>query len=844
VKDTATSRRSRGQKLHYAPVEGHWDEAFTPAGFPRRHWRSLFVSLGRMGPDQLSKRWRTGQQLIQANGVTYNVYGDPQGKERPWQMDPIPLVIDPMEWETVERAVIQRATLLNAITADLYGPQNLIRENRIPAALLFGNPNFLRACHGIAPAGGVFIHTYAVDIARSPNGAWWVISDRTQAPSGIGYALENRLVSAQMLPSVFNQCKVQNLTRFFEVFRDALMALAPNHRTNPRIVLLTPGPHNETYFEHSFLARQWGFPLVEGADLTVRDNRVFLKTLAGLEPVDLVLRRMDDSFCDPLELRGDSLLGVPGFVHAIRSGHVAIANALGSGISETAAQMAFLPGLCRQLLGEELKMPSVATWWCGDEHPRRYVLEHLDELVIKPTYPRFGQKVEFPATMGVAARKELIQRIQAKPDEYVAQEQVDLSTAPIRSGQSLAARHVVLRLFAAWDGTSYTVLPGGLTRVSTEDRSLVVSMQLGGGSKDTWVLGRREEQVPAVRPSQQILETRRSSGELPSRVADNLFWLGRYAERVEAGVRFVRALLPALSAEADFGRGASLETIIHLLGGLGYLSEEFPTSNIAYQRWNLQRLLGTMVYDPTRTSGIGWNLNQVRRVTWPIKERLSQDTWRVLQQLETEFSTPTAAGTEQRFVSAMQLLDRAIITLSAFNGLLMENTTRGYGWRFLEIGRRLERAAKMAELLRVGIVQAPFEIEPFLEVLLQIADSSITYRTRYLTTLRTEFVLELLLADEANPRSIGFQITTLAEHMEELPHRGPEDDEAPEFALPAKLLKAIREADMEDLATRDADGELGALDDLLKYIQTELSDVSDAISAHYFSHLTQSRLTI
>ena len=482
-----------GMVRQYVPHKGHWDEALLPSGFPRRPWRKLSVALGRMGFRQLSSHWRTGQQLIQANGVTYNVYGDPQGKERPWLMDPIPLLIDGGEWAHIERSIIQRATLLNQMLADLYGPQKLIHSGKIPAAMLFANPNFLRPCYGMKPPAGVYIHSYAADLARAPDGSWWVISDRTQAPSGVGYALENRLVSARTLPSVFNLCQVRQLNRFFEVQREALLNLAPYAgkapRRNPRVVLLTPGPHNETYFEHSFLARQWGFPLVEGADLIARDNQVFLKTLAGLEPVDLILRRVDDGFCDPLELRGESLLGVPGLLQAVRAGNIVIANALGSGLLETPAHMAFLPGLCKELLGEELQMPSVATWWCGQEAPLRYVLDHLSEVVIKPAFPRHGKKVEFPAMLDKAGRADLARRIQANPGQFVAQEQVALSTAPVRTEYGIAPRHVVLRVFATWDGESYSVLPGGLTRVSTADKSLVVSMQQGGGSKDTWVIG-------------------------------------------------------------------------------------------------------------------------------------------------------------------------------------------------------------------------------------------------------------------------------------------------------------------------------------------------------------------
>ncbi|HEY3442465.1 MAG TPA: circularly permuted type 2 ATP-grasp protein [Paludibaculum sp.] len=843
-KQTKTLKRSDEIGWRYTPVDGHWDEAMRPTGFPRRHWRQLSVAVGRMGPRQLAHHWETGQQLIQANGITYNVYGDPQGKERPWPMDPIPLVIGRDEWAMLERAIVQRATLLNTVLADLYGPRHLIHDRRLPPELLYANPHFLRPCTDIAPPGGVHLHAYAADIARSPDGQWWVINDRTQAPSGMGYALENRLVSARTLPNVFSQCQVRQLARFFQAGRDALLGLAPSSRSTPRVVLLTPGPHNETYFEHSFLARHYGFPLVEGADLTVRDNRVYLKTLSGLEPVDLILRRQDDSYCDPLELRGDSVLGVPGLVQAVRSGTVAIANALGSGLLETPAHLAFLPGLCRHMLGEELLMPSVATWWCGHAEARQYVIEHLDQVVVKPTFPRFGQHPEFGATLDATGRADLIRRIQAHPDQYLAQEQVALSTAPHWTADGLAPRHIVVRVFAAWDGQSYTALPGGLTRVSTAPSSLVVSMQMGGGSKDTWVLGTPEDSTPAptLRPARLPAAASRTMSDLPSRVADNLFWMGRYAERVESIARLVRVLLPALSGEADFGHAASLETAVHLMIRLRYLPKEVLRNSIAEQRRQMARLLRELAFDQSQTAGAGWNLKQLRRVAWQIKEKLSADTWRVLQQLETGFTRTAPAIADQRFVAEMLLLGQAIVTLSAFSGLLMENTTRGHGWRFLDIGRRLERGLQSTELLRCGLAAAPVEAEPYLEMLLRIADSSITYRSRYLTTPRADLTLDLLLGDEANPRSVGFQVATLCDHIEKLPQRDTQDRHSLEQRLSLKLLSTVRLARIDTLANPDAKGRRDELDRLLSGIKLDFRDLSEALTARYLSHVTPSRL--
>ncbi len=838
VKDP--SKTADAQQWRYVPTAGHWDEAFRESGLPRHAWRNLSVAMRRMGGQEFARRWDVGSQLIRTNGITYNVYGDPQGKERPWLLDPIPLVVDSQEWNHIERSITQRATLLNSMLADIYGPQRLIHDRHLPAALLFSNPSFLRPCVGIQPPDGVHLHTYAADLARSPNGTWWVISDRTQNPSGIGYALENRLVSARTLPSVFNQCQVRPLVAFLEKRRRALQLLGARKSDNPRVVVLTPGPNNETYFEHSFLAHHWGFPLVEGADLTIRENNVYLKTLDGLERVDVIMRRMDDTFCDPLELRGDSLLGVAGLTQAIRSGNVAMANTLGSGIMEAAAHMAFLPALSQQLLGESLLMPSVATWWCGHEAARKFVKEHLDEVVIKPVPRGPINTPAFPAQMNAAQREELIRRIEESPEDFVAQEQVSLSTAPTHIDGKLEPRHIVMRVFAIWDGQGYRVMPGGLTRVSTSATSLVVSMQMGGGSKDTWVLKDSNSDEETAYASSERDQSPANPTDLPSRVADNLFWLGRYGERVESGVRLVRALIPSLSGEEDFGRTATLETTIQLLSALGYLGEEFPAISIAQKRWHIERLLSSMVYDPARSSGIGWNLNNIRRVAWPLKERLSQDTWRVLQQLEAEFSAPVPVYRENRLVAQMNLLDRVIVTLSAFAGLLMENSTRGHGWQFVQIGKRLERALQMSELLLATFGDAPFDLDPAMQTLLQIADSSITYRSRYFTTLRPEFVLDLLLKDIANPRSLLFQFEGIVEHMGYLPGYS-NSIQPPPLRLAEAALRKIREASVAELSARDRDGNMLPLEELLSQLKGDLYDISDALTELHFSHVTSAR---
>jgi uncharacterized circularly permuted ATP-grasp superfamily protein/uncharacterized alpha-E superfamily protein len=835
-----------GGAWNYVPTPGFWDESVNETGKPRHHWRRLASAYARMGPKEFARHWRNGQQLIQTNGITFNAYDDPQGREREWPMDPIPMVIDDANWAFVEKAVIQRATLLNHILADLYGPQTLIKTRQLPPELLFANPHFLRPCVGIKPPGGAYLHAYAVDLARSPNGWWWVLADRTQAPSGMGYALENRLVSARTFPQVFMKCQVRQLTRYFQTLRDGLLGLSPGNKSMPRAVILTPGPANEAYFEHAFLARHYNFTLVESADLTVRDDRVFLKTLAGLEPVDLILRRQDDSYCDPLELRSDSVLGIPGLVQAARKGNVAIANALGSGLLQTPVHMAFLPGLCRHLLGEELQLPSVATWWCGHEKERRYVLDNIRDLVIKPAFPRFDRRAVFGADLDQAGLSRLREEIETKPSEFVAQEKIALSMAPCWANEGTEPRHVVLRVFAAWDGQSYTVMPGGLTRVATAQTSMIVSLQMGGGSKDTWVTGATDEPAatgPIARPVRSHAVSHRVGSDLSSRTADNLFWLGRYAERVESTVRMVRTLLPSLSGEEDFSQLISLDTTLRMLVAFRHLPRELLRSSINEQRRQTERLLSEMIYDPARLSGIGGNLRHLRRVAWQLKERLSFDTWRVLQQLETGLTRSAPPRTDQRFAAQMDLLDDAILTLSAFAGLSTENKTRGLGWSFLDIGRRIERCLQTSQALRCSLVTAPEDARPFLDAVLQYADSAITYRRRYMSDLSTDCVLDLLLIDEQNPRAVGYQLATLAEHIRKLPERHDPLNRYPlEQKLIWKMLMEVRLAKGEELATANGAGKRQALAELLDSIQRDVLDLSEALTAGYLAHLAPSRL--
>jgi uncharacterized circularly permuted ATP-grasp superfamily protein/uncharacterized alpha-E superfamily protein len=827
----ATERvEDAGLAWPYKANSAFHDELVAADGKIRPHWKALFDSLSAIGPGGLLARWQEGRRLLHENGVTYNVYGDPAATDRPWPLDPVPLVIDSREWAGIETALRQRATLLNSILADLYGPRKLLRGNLLPPELVFRHDGFLRPCSGVSVPRGIYLHTYAADIARAPDGKWWVLADRTQAPSGAGYALENRLVSTRVLGDVFRASQVRRLARFFEVYRETLLSLVPTNRENPRIVLLTPGPYNETYFEHAFLARYLGFTLVEGADLTVRENTVFLKTLGGLLPVDLIIRRQDDSFCDPVELREDSILGVAGLLQAARMGNVAVTNALGSGLIESAAPAAFLPHLCRHILGEELKMPTVATWWCGQPAPLAHVLANLPKLVIKPAFPDHRHEPIFGARLSAHQREKLAAEMRAFPADYVAQEQVALATVPVWDERQFSPRHFVLRVYLVADGDSYAVMPGGLTRVTSSLDSLVVSMQHGGGSKDTWVLGDQPAaEFSLLRPEATAIEVNRATIDLPSRVADNLFWLGRYVERVEMVVRVARAILSRISQESDPLRAAGIEAGYRVLAALGHLGVD-PKSTASPERQLL-----AMIYDSESRGGLGWSLHQVRRVAWLLRDRISADAWQILNHFDQEFSTPPP-DEPLRISAATSLLNHFIITLSAFSGLVMESMTRGHGWRFLDIGRRLERAIQMVDLIRCGLGYQPAIDSGQLEVLLEIADSSLTYRSRYLTSMQENLVIDLLLLDEANPRSAAFQLARLREDIDQLPESVSLTHRPPEWRLAVRLLTAVQVAEAAELVRPDEKGHWVNLENLVTRLAVELPLLSETLTRGYFDH--------
>ena len=833
----------------YTPAPGVYDEMLTASGTLRPIWEPYISSVDSLGSDELARRWKTARQRIRENGVTYNVYGDPLGMNRPWNLDAIPLLISPHEWRELEAGIIQRARLLNWILTDLYGPQKLLHEGHLPPATVFANPGFWRPCHNLPVPDNAHLHLLAVDLARSADGQWWVISDRTQAPSGAGYALENRIVLAETFPDLFREFQIQRLASFFRAFRDNLLRLSPSMRNNPRVVLLTPGPLNETYFEHSYLARYLGFTLAQGGDLTVRDSRVFLKTLEGLKQVDVILRRVDGGFCDPIELRSDSFLGVAGLVEAVRAGNVVIANALGSGIIESPALMPFLPGLSTRFLGERLKLPSVATWWCGQTPAMDYVRRNLDTLVIKPSFSGIPMEPVFGGQLSGEQRTKLLDQMQTRPYNFSGQELLHLSTVPVWSGSQLAPRRLVLRVFVAAVGDSWVVMPGGLARVSPSIDSPVVSMQRGGGSKDTWVLSDRPVDKFTLQRARNLpVVLNRGTSDLPSRAADNLFWLGRYAERCEHLARVLRCILVRLSGETAPSRSAEWKSLVKLHAYLdsehSRMEPDEPQGLLDVTTEFEQEIL-SLIFEDDRRDSLFSNLNRTSRAAASVRDRLSSDLLRAVSHLGglARIENNSAWG----YVSAgdaLAVLNRTIGTLSSLRGIELENITRGPGWHFLGVGRRIERSIQLVKLFRTIIVPLNIETAPMLEMLLEVCDSSMTYRSRYFTVMQAAPVLDLLMNDQTNPRSLAFQVNDLSEHCQALAGsvRGAEWPSAKQARVEEAAFKLFEE-DVQMLCQADSDGRRTWLDQLLETLDNSLPSLSDAITNTCFSHAEMERTT-
>ncbi len=816
-------------------IPGHWDElrGSVSDGLPGAPlaplWDQFFRLLGPGGFDSLSTRQQQLLQQIHDDGVTYNVHADAAQAVRAWSVDLFPLLVDSDSWKQISAGVAQRAALLNAILADLYtGPQRTLKEGLLPPALVQGHPGYLRAVHGHAPPGNIWLHIAAFDLARGPDGVWRVVNQRVQAPSGLGYLLENRILISRLFPDAFSHLKVQRLAASYRLLMDTLLRLSPGG-VGSRVVLLTPGPYSETYFEQVYLARYLGITLAEGSDLTVREDRLFLKTLRGLEPVHVVLRRLDDSFCDPLELRSDSMLGVAGLLQAVRAGNVLVANALGAGFLESPAVQGFLPKLCKTLLGEPLKLPSLPTWWCGEPGVCDKPLDDLRAWVVKPVHAECGFEPTVMASLDFGQLPPWRERVQSNPAQVTLQQYQPLPHVPVWSNDRLAARAAMLRVYAISDGQGgWRVLPGGLVRTAPRGGN-TVSMQRGGSSQDAWIItGDAVDDstlLPAPMRPQDLINHHRV---VTSRAAENLYWLGRYCERAEFSARLARITLRALSGDDDMGprvRGM----LDQWCRSTGLIERDAP--ELSDNPQGFERCIVRGLVPGQHQGGIVQNLQALGNAASQVRERLGGDHRQWIASATALELLPAGARREDlQSTQALRGLEQLTEVLSAITGAQTDRMTRDDGWRLLSIGRHIERLVLLGDALTEAFRTGAVHSDSGFNLLLALFDSTITYRALYQKRLEIPPLLDLLMLDRENPRALGWVAQTLRARMAKLPGEAA-DKEA--------LLALAPDPDvwhLPELCTHTQELHYTWLELTLAQSIDSAWRLSDEISRRYFAH--------
>ena len=815
------------------PAEpGVWDELRGEDDALRPAWQRFAEALpplpdGQEVADDLDRRVGQVAQRIRLDGVTHNVFGDGGVASRPWSLEVLPLLIEPADWAAIEDGVRQRAELLDLALADLYGPQRLLHEGLLPPALLLRHPGWLRPMVGVQPPAGMRLFIVAFDLARGPDGRWWLVAQRTQGPSGLGYVLHNRLVISRQFPEAFRDLRVQHIASSYRRLLDTLEQTARGVAgpASPRIVLLTPGPYAETYFEHAYLARYLGLPLVEGGDLTVRGEHLFLKTVEGLEPVHGVLRRLDDDWCDPLELRPDSALGVPGLMQAVRAGTVVMANALGSAFLETPAVQGFLPGIARRLTGENLRLPSLPTWWCGEAAAWQDVAPEIKSMIVRSTFPRDGRTSQVHEAHDAA--------IEADPDAWTVQGRLRFARAPIWGSGVVTPRPAMVRVYAIADGGGHWhVLPGGMTRVARREDSSV-SMQRGGSSLDTWVLTDGAVDTFSMLPQRLAVDdivARRQP--VSSRTGENLFWLGRYTERTEQLVRLARATLLLIGADGE-GSPAVLNALSALAVRSGLAPPGVPTLVQSQHLFERALLASLSNRHPAKGAvSIAYNLDALERASMVLRERLSAEQWGLLRSMGEGFAQAldSAGGELPTLPQVLPALDRLALQLAAVTGAQTDRMTRDHGWRLLTVGRLLERLIGLARAMEAFVQAHALGSAAGVELLLELFDSVITFRARYQRHEDLLALADLLVLDSANPRAFAGVLRRLRTELGKLP--GSPDTLQPFLAmLPAEgaglTLEALRGADDTAIA--------GQLQALSARLADTAAALADGVGQRYFT---------
>ena len=831
---------------NYQPQAQAYDENFDAAGNLRTHWFGLGQELNTIGAAGVERRDKQIQRMVHQNGIAYSAYGDPAVREKHLQLDPLPHLIPEAEWLTIEAALKQRAELFNLMLADLYGPRTLLTSGVLPPDILFGHPHYQLPYHQLPTSGGKHLHFYAAELIRSPTGAWWVVADRTDSPAGAGFALENRILLSRAFPNEFRKHNVVRLAQYFIALREHLASCAKTNTDNPHIVVLSEGGASRNYFEDSFLARYLGFPLVETNDLVVRSGQVMLKTLAGLAPIDVIMRRQQGNSIDPLELGGDAP-GVAGILQVIRDEHVAVVNSPGSGLVESPIFMAFLPRVCQALLGTDLLMPGVATWWGGEPVSLKLMVDRIDEINLKLAFRERSLPGRAPQNRSQVLKKlksiepesltreERIELLRRHPECWVGQEKVARSTAPVWDDGNFKTGFVSMRTFLTASGNGWHSLPGGLSRVSKTQHQSISDPFEGLGVKDAWVLAENPvEKVSLLKKSGELLKPTRNNGLLPSRVADNLCWLGRYLERTDFSVRLLRAVLKRMTGEINPEETVELPVLFRTLALNGLIDSGYAIKDFANKLPPLEQCLPALALDHKEPNSLRSMVDQIFGVATQVRDRLSNDAWQIVQEMLSCVKSSKPEHCD--LVDLLHMTDTLVANLAAFSGLVSEAMTRTHGFRFLSIGRRLEHASQIASFIKHCFAEQAALPDQLLEAALDISDCGMTYRARYYANLQLPPVLDLLLVDELNPRSLAYQLVKLQGQVENLPGNDDANGVSEDRRLVSQLLSLIRDLDLTEVTKTNVKGERTELLELLQRVETQLPAISVSLSNRFLVH--------
>ncbi|MBM9614499.1 circularly permuted type 2 ATP-grasp protein [Desulfobulbus rhabdoformis] len=802
----------------FCSQSAHYCEAFAANGQPRPHWLAAVEALNITPLDALIQLQERGERMRHEDGATYNPFDAPDGRGTPWALEMIPLPMTSTDWQVLEQGLLQRARLMERVLADVYGPQNLLRSGQLPAELIYANPQFIRACNGIRPPKDRYLSLYAVDCYRDPQGRFRVLRDFASCPMGLGYTLENRIIISRLFAELYHHSPVCRLAPFFRKLHNGLVQRCLMGREDPNIVLLSPGPDSPIYFEQAFLSRYLGYPLVEGQDLTVRNGRLFLKKLAGLEPVDSIFRQIADLQSDPFTLGRDTGVGVAGLIQVAREQNIDITNPIGAGFIETPSLQVFLQSLCPALLGEELLLQGPETHWCGESFSREEVKNRLEEFSLWPALSTTGR---LPADAELA--------METSPSAVMARGPIQPSMVPVWNREKVEMRPVLLRLFLCATDEGFMMLPGGMAMTGADQPTLLHGVPEQLQSKDIWVLSEKPVESFSLLSGLNHVEEFRRFSDLPSRVADHMLWLGRYLERAEGLIRLLRGVYRRLASETRPEDIPELEFLLNLLRSNNTLPPLEEGKPLSQQELEMQ--LVEVFYREDRPESVIAILKRVQEAARNVRDRLNRDSWRVINQLEEFGDNPTS--------DPLDLLESTLFTLSAFSGLAMEGMTRSLGWRFMDMGRRIERALHQIDLIRFGLPQVCAVSHNALESLLEVSDSIMTYRARYRTAFQLAPVLDLLLLDESNPKSLAFQLSQLALHVEELPRSSERRYASNEERMTLEMLTNIRLLDLTELTCRFGSAENEEpLHQFLETMESNLFGFVQQISAHYLTRVT------